>query len=43
MTNRYDFDFRPRSYWGPQSLSSYYGSHITGELRRQAAKNEAQD
>lgn len=41
MSEKFDLDFRPKSYWGPQSLASYFGSHITGELRRQAAKNEA--
>ena len=41
MSDKFDLDFRPRSYWGPQSLSAYFGSHITGELRRRAAKNEA--
>ena len=41
MFEEFDLDFRPKSYWGPQSLASYFGSHITGELRRQAAKNEA--
>lgn len=41
MFDDFDLDFRPKSYWGPQSLASYFGSHITGELRRQAAKNEA--
>lgn len=41
MSEEFDLDFRPKSYWGPQSLASYFGSHITGELRRQAAKNEA--
>lgn len=41
MFEEFDLDFRPKSYWGPQSLSSYFGSHITGELRRQAAKNVA--
>ena len=40
MSEKFDLDFRPRSYWGPQSLSAYFGSHITGELRRRAAKNE---
>jgi hypothetical protein len=41
MSEKFDLDFRPKSYWGPQSLASYFGSHITGELRRKAAKNEA--
>lgn len=41
MSEEFDLDFRPKSYWGPQSLASYFGSNITGELRRQAAKNEA--
>ena len=41
MSDNFVLDFCPTSYWGPQGLSSYYGSHITGELRRQAAKRAA--
>lgn len=40
MSKEFDLGFRPKSYWGPQSLASYFGSHITGELRRQATKSE---
>lgn len=32
----FDLDFRPRSYWGPQNLRTYYGARITGECRRAA-------
>lgn len=41
MSEDFDLNFRPKSYWGPQSLASYFGSHITGDLRRQATKHEA--
>lgn len=41
MSVEIDLDFQPLSYWGPQSLSAYFGSHITGELRRRVAKQEA--
>ena len=41
MSEEFDLDFGPKSYWGPQNLSAYFGSHITGELRRQAAKRDA--
>jgi hypothetical protein len=40
--NDYDLSFRPESYWGPQSLSAYFGSRIKGELRRQAAVTEVE-
>ena len=33
----FDLDFRPRSYWGPQSLETVIGSRVKGELRRQVA------
>jgi hypothetical protein len=33
----FDLNFRPASYWGPQSFETRLGSHIKGELRRQAA------
>lgn len=26
MFEAFDLDFRPKSYWGPQSLASYFGS-----------------
>jgi hypothetical protein len=32
--NSYDFNYRPRSYWGPQDLETHYGSRAKGELRR---------
>ena len=41
MSEALDLDFQPVSYWGPQSLAAYFGSHITGELRRRTAKEEA--
>jgi hypothetical protein len=41
MSEAFDLDFQPFSYWGPQSLSAYFGGHITGELRRRGAKEEA--
>ena len=41
MSDNIDFDFAPASYWGPQDLPSFYGSHITGELRRRRVKEEA--
>ena len=41
MSEAFDLDFQPVSYWGPQSLSAYFGSHIAGELRRRTAKEEA--
>lgn len=34
--SRFDLDFRPRSYWGPQSLKTHFEARITGELRRRA-------
>ena len=40
--NDYVLSFRPESYWGPQSLSVYFGSRIKGELRRQAAVTEVE-
>ena len=30
----YELSFRPRSYWGPQTLATHFGSKIKGELRR---------
>jgi hypothetical protein len=41
MSGNIDYNFRPISYWGPQDPPSYYGSHITGELRRRQVKEEA--
>ena len=41
MSEEFDLDFGPKFYWGQQNLTFYLGSHITGELRKQAAKNEA--
>ena len=33
----YNLDYRPVSYWGPQSLETHYGARVKGELRRQFA------
>ena len=41
MSDLFDLDFQPTTYWGPQSLSSYFGSHITGEHRRLSAQCSA--
>ena len=38
--SKYDLDFRPRSYWGPQDLQTHYGARVKGELRRQAALSD---
>jgi hypothetical protein len=32
----FDWEFRPTSYWGPQGLSTWYGSRVSGEIRRKA-------
>lgn len=32
----FDLEYRPASYWGPQELSAWYGSRISGEMRRKA-------
>ena len=37
---RFNFDFRPVSYWGPQGVKTFYGSHVKGELLRKAALND---
>jgi TPR repeat protein len=33
----FDLDFRPRSYWGPQNIGTWIGSHVKGELRKRQA------
>lgn len=38
--NKYDLDFRPVTYWGPQDLKTRFGSRIKGEIRRKAALDE---
>ena len=35
--NKYDLDYSPASYWGPQDIQTHYGSRIKGELRRASA------
>jgi hypothetical protein len=34
---KYDLDYRPHSYWGPQEVRTHFGARVKGELRRQAA------
>ena len=43
MPNRkkFNLDYRPHGYWGPQEVGTYIGARIKGELRRQAAVAEA--
>ncbi len=38
-TEKFDLDFRPHSYWGPQDLNTYYGARAKGEQRRQAGQD----
>lgn len=38
--SKYDLDYGPVSYWGPQNLTTHYGSRIKGELRRSVALGE---
>ena len=38
---KYNLDYRPRSYWGPQEVRTHIGARVKGELRRQAAVADA--
>lgn len=37
---KYDLDFRPNSYWGPQDVETVIGARVKGELRRQQAMDD---
>lgn len=37
---KFDLDYRPKSYWGPETLEQHFGTRITGEVRRQFALGE---
>lgn len=34
--DEFELEFAPSSYWGPQELSAWYGSRVSGEIRRKA-------
>ena len=34
---KYNLDFQPNSYWGPQAVETHVGARVKGELRRQQA------
>lgn len=39
----YNLNFRPLSYWGPQSVETYVGARVKGELRRQQAISDLEE
>lgn len=39
-SEKFDLDYRPRSYWGPQDLGTHYGARVKGELRRQVVLSD---
>lgn len=45
MPNQEEFDlgFRPKSYWGPQTVKTWLGSHVKGELRKQQALEDSEE
>jgi hypothetical protein len=42
-TKKYDLDFRPKGYWGPQELEMFIGARVKGELRRQQAISDLKE
>ena len=39
----YNFDYRPKSYWGPQEVKRYIGARVKGELRRLQAISDLKE
>lgn len=40
MKKKYDFKFRPKTYFGPKVLEKHIGSYVKGQLRRKRILNE---
>jgi hypothetical protein len=40
---KYNLDFRPVSYWGPQKVETHVAARVKGELRRQQAIHDLED
>ena len=37
-----NFDYQPKSYWGPQDLKTFYGSRIKGQIRKKMITEEVE-
>ena len=42
-TKKYDLDYRPKSYWGPQQVETVVGARVKGELRRRQAISDLKE
>ena len=40
---KYNLEFRPRSYWGPQEVDTHVGARVKGELRRKQALKDLEE
>ena len=42
-SKKYDHNFQPRSYWGPQEVRTNIAARVKGELRRRQAMNDLEE